>query len=169
VSIELVPDNRPVAALVKASRQANSADEYTVADGKDLPFGDAVRVGDGLQCPDCTWRMYLRVERDPTRDETGWCGFYLVGSSLSRQGVFCRTKAKTERFGSFDELSKLIVDAVNAGRGIVMPYACAGDDGATWSVGAMASGCLFVRVCRILKRFRLTTSISRRRRCKKQL
>ncbi len=29
-----------VAALVEASRQANSADEYAVADGKDLPFGD---------------------------------------------------------------------------------------------------------------------------------
>jgi SAM-dependent methyltransferase len=29
-----------VAAFVEASRQANSADEYAVADGKDLPFGD---------------------------------------------------------------------------------------------------------------------------------
>ena len=29
-----------VAALLEASRQANSADEYAVADGKDLPFED---------------------------------------------------------------------------------------------------------------------------------
>jgi 2-polyprenyl-3-methyl-5-hydroxy-6-metoxy-1,4-benzoquinol methylase len=29
-----------VAALVEASRQANSADEYAIADGKDLPFTD---------------------------------------------------------------------------------------------------------------------------------
>jgi 2-polyprenyl-3-methyl-5-hydroxy-6-metoxy-1,4-benzoquinol methylase len=29
-----------VAALVEASRQANSADEYAIADGKDLPFKD---------------------------------------------------------------------------------------------------------------------------------
>ena len=45
--------------------------------------------------------------------------------------------AKTEQFASEQELWKLIVDAVNAGKGIVMPYACAGDDGApAWSVGA---------------------------------
>lgn len=29
-----------VAALVEASRQANSADEFAIADGKDLPFTD---------------------------------------------------------------------------------------------------------------------------------
>ena len=29
-----------VAELVEASRQANSADEYAIADGKDLPFTD---------------------------------------------------------------------------------------------------------------------------------
>jgi 2-polyprenyl-3-methyl-5-hydroxy-6-metoxy-1,4-benzoquinol methylase len=29
-----------VAALVEASRQANSADEYAIADGKDFPFKD---------------------------------------------------------------------------------------------------------------------------------
>jgi len=42
-----------------------------------------------------------------------------------------------KRFGSEKELWTLIVDAVNAGKGIVMPYACAGNDGApAWSTGA---------------------------------
>jgi hypothetical protein len=41
-----------------------------------------------------------------------------------------------KRFGSEKELWALIVDAVNAGKGIVMPYACAGNDGApAWSTG----------------------------------
>jgi hypothetical protein len=52
-------------------------------------------------------------------------------------GLGVGAKAKTERFASLDELWKLIVDAVNAGKGIVMPYACAGDDGEpAWSTGA---------------------------------
>jgi len=42
-----------------------------------------------------------------------------------------------ERFGSENDLWTLIVGAVNAGKGIVMPYACAGNDGApAWSTGA---------------------------------
>jgi hypothetical protein len=58
-------------------------------------------------------------------------------------GLGVGAKAKTERFASLDELWKLIVDAVNAGKGIVMPYACAGDDGEqAWSNG-VAHWCLF--------------------------
>jgi hypothetical protein len=52
-------------------------------------------------------------------------------------GLGVGAKTKTERFSSKDELWTLIRDAIDAGKGIVMPYACAGDDGApAWSVGA---------------------------------
>lgn len=46
-------------------------------------------------------------------------------------------QVEIKQFGSKDELWTLIRDAVDAGKGIVMPYACVGDDGApAWSVGA---------------------------------
>jgi hypothetical protein len=51
-------------------------------------------------------------------------------------GLGVGAKAKTERFGSHEELWTLIRDAVNAGKGIVIPYACTGDTGAPdWSAG----------------------------------
>src|SRR6202007_1306306 len=52
-----------------------------------FPFkGRAVRFSDGLQCPHGCGRCICDVERDPTRDEAGWCAFDLVGASLPRQG-----------------------------------------------------------------------------------
>jgi hypothetical protein len=63
-------------------------------------------------------------------------------------------KAKIERFASSDELWKIIVVAVNAGNGIVMPYACAGNDGEpAWSTGAdgFAHWCLLFGYAEYLK------------------
>jgi hypothetical protein len=63
-------------------------------------------------------------------------------------------KAKIERFASSDELWKLVVAAVNKSNGIVMPYACAGNDGApAWSIGAdgFAHWCLLFGYAEYLK------------------
>jgi hypothetical protein len=56
------------------------------------------------------------------------CGIYALDAAIRIQGIEVAPR---------NELWQLIVDAVNARKGIVMPNACAADDGApAWSVRA---------------------------------